>query len=60
MSVINSGQIEFWNSEYGLAWARYADTVDVMFAELSDAVLDATVTAAGDRVLDLGLSLIHI
>ena len=54
MSVINSGQIEFWNSEYGLAWARYADTVDVMFAELSDAVLGATVTGAGDRVLDLG------
>ena len=54
MSVINSGQIEFWNSEYGLAWARYADIVDVMFAELSDAVLGATVTGAGDRVLDLG------
>jgi SAM-dependent methyltransferase len=54
MNDLNSGQIKFWNSEHGLAWARYADTVDIMFAELSNTILDATDITTGDRVLDLG------
>ena len=38
MTNDNSDQIEFWNSDHGLAWARYADTVDVMFSAITDAV----------------------
>ena len=54
MTADNAGQIEFWNSDHGLAWARYADTVDVMFADLTNAVLEAARVGIGDRVLDLG------
>lgn len=51
---INMDQIEFWNGDHGSAWARYADIVDVMFGEITDAVLDAAAIKVGDRVLDLG------
>ena len=54
MSNNNTGQIEFWNSDHGLAWARHADTVDVMFSDITDAVLVAAEVGVGDRVLDLG------
>ena len=54
MTNDNSDQIEFWNSDLGLAWARYADTVDVMFSAITDAVLDAAEVGVGDRVMDLG------
>lgn len=50
----NAGQIEFWNGEHGRSWARYADIVDIMFAEITDAILDAASVGIGDRVLDLG------
>lgn len=50
----NSGQIEFWNGAHGVSWAQYADIVDIMFAAITDAVLDAVDIRAGDRVLDLG------
>lgn len=51
---VNMDQIEFWNGDHGSAWARYAEIVDVMFAEITDAVLDAAAITVGDRVLDLG------
>lgn len=51
---VNMDQIEFWNGDHGSAWARYAEIVDVMFAEITDAVLDAAEVKVGDRVLDLG------
>jgi len=50
----NADQIEFWNGEHGRSWARYADIVDIMFAEITDAILDAASVGIGDRVLDLG------
>lgn len=54
MTNDNTGQIEFWNSDHGLAWARYANAVDTMFSDITDAVLDAAEVGVGDRVLDLG------
>jgi SAM-dependent methyltransferase len=51
---VNMDQIEFWNGDHGTAWARYAEIIDVMFAEITDAVLDAAAISVGDRVLDLG------
>lgn len=51
---VNMDQIEFWNGDHGSAWARYAEIVDVMFAEITDAVLAAAAIKVGDRVLDLG------
>ncbi|MEE2997199.1 MAG: class I SAM-dependent methyltransferase [Pseudomonadota bacterium] len=54
MNDENIGQIEFWNSDHGIAWARYADTVDIMFSAITDAMLDAAEIGVGDRVLDLG------
>ena len=54
MTNNNTGQIEFWNGDHGLAWARHADTVDVMFSDITDAVLVAAEVGVGDRVLDLG------
>ena len=54
MTNDNSDQIEFWNSDHGLAWARYADTVHVMFSAITYAVLDAAEVGVGDRVMDLG------
>ncbi|PPR10391.1 MAG: Aklanonic acid methyltransferase DauC [Alphaproteobacteria bacterium MarineAlpha11_Bin1] len=54
MTEENTGQIEFWNSDHGLAWARYADTVDIMFSSITEAVLEAAQIRAGNRVLDLG------
>ena len=54
MTNDNIDQIEFWNSDHGLAWARHANTVDIMFSTITDAVLDAAEIGAGDRVLDLG------
>ena len=53
-SEANAGQIEFWNGEHGVSWARYADIVDIMFSAITDAVLDAAEIGTGDRVLDLG------
>ena len=50
----NMDQIEFWNGDHGAAWARHAEIVDVMFAEITDAVLEAAAIRVGDRVLDLG------
>ena len=50
----NMDQIEFWNGDHGTAWARYADIVDIMFAEITEAVLNAANIGPGDRVLDLG------
>lgn len=54
MTDENAGQIEFWNSDHGLAWARHADSVDVMFAEITHEVLTTAEVGVGDRVLDLG------
>lgn len=51
---INSAQIEFWNGAHGVSWAQYADIVDVMFGDITDAVLDAAAIGTGDKVLDLG------
>ena len=51
---LNIGQIEFWNSDHGSAWARYGEIIDIMFAEITDAVLDAAAITVGDKVLDLG------
>lgn len=50
----NSDQIEFWNGAHGISWAQYADIVDIMFAAITEAVLDAADIGAGDKVLDLG------
>ena len=50
----NSSQIEFWNGEHGVSWAQYADIVDIMFGEITEAVLDAANISTGDKVLDLG------
>lgn len=50
----NSSQIEFWNGAHGVSWAQYADIVDIMFAAITDAVLDAADIGTGERVLDLG------
>jgi len=50
----NMDQIEFWNGDHGSAWARHADIVDIMFAEITEAVLNAADISPGDRVLDLG------
>jgi SAM-dependent methyltransferase len=50
----NMDQIEFWNGDHGIAWALYADIVDIMFTEITEAVLDAAAIGPGDRVLDLG------
>ena len=50
----NMDQIEFWNGDHGTSWARYADIVDIMFDEITQAVLDAAAISTGDRVLDLG------
>lgn len=54
MANDNTDQIEFWNGTPGESWARHTTVVDFMFAELTDAILDAANIAAGDRVLDLG------
>lgn len=54
MTDENAGQIEFWNGEHGESWARYTGIVDVMFAELTDAILEAAALRPGDRVIDLG------
>lgn len=51
---VNMDQIEFWNGDHGSAWARYAEIVDVMFAEITDAIMNAAAIKVGDRVLDLG------
>lgn len=54
MTTDNNPQIEFWNERPGRSWARHSDSVDAMFAGLTEAILEASVPAAGDRVLDLG------
>ena len=54
MTDPNSDQIEFWNGAHGVSWAQYAEIVDVMFADITEAVLGASEIATGDRVLDLG------
>ena len=48
MTNNNTGQIEFWNGDHGLAWARHADTVDMMFSDITDAVLVAAEVGVGD------------
>lgn len=50
----NADQVEFWNGAHGLSWAQYADIVDIMFAAITDAVLDAANIGVGDDVMDLG------
>lgn len=54
MSERNADQIAFWNSSHGTAWARNADITDVMFSDITEAIVSEAAINVGDYVLDLG------
>ena len=54
MSERNADQIAFWNSSHGTAWARNADIIDVMFSDITEAIVSEAAINVGDHVLDLG------
>ena len=54
MGERNGDQIAFWNSSHGIAWARNADIIDVMFSNITEAIASAAAINVGDHVLDLG------
>ncbi|MEE2661765.1 MAG: class I SAM-dependent methyltransferase [Pseudomonadota bacterium] len=54
MSLLNTNQIEFWNSHFGLAWANNSDAIDFAFSNITHAIMQAASLVPGDRVMDLG------
>ena len=44
----NMDQIEFWNGDHGAAWARHAEIVDVMFAEIKPTISSKLCAARAD------------
>ncbi len=47
-------QREYWNSKVGEEWAKQADSIDKMFAGLTQATFDTLALQPGERVLDIG------
>ena len=60
MAESNTYQVADWNGESGEYWAANQARLDAMFAVFGQAAIEAAAPAAGERVLDVGLSLIHI
>jgi SAM-dependent methyltransferase len=54
VKTVNSEQIEYWNGDAGAIWAKRQDRMDALLAPISEAMMSACVTKAGDRVLDVG------
>ena len=50
----NEAQIEYWNSSMGERWAQNQENLDRLLAPLSEAAINATALAQGERVLDVG------
>ncbi len=50
----NAAQIEFWNGEAGVMWAKRQQRMDALLAPITDAALSASGVEAGDSVLDIG------
>jgi SAM-dependent methyltransferase len=47
-------QKEYWNARAGEHWAAHADRYDEILRPYRDAIIDATETSPGQRVLDVG------
>lgn len=54
MSQLNAEQIEHWDGEAGLRWARAQVRMDALMAPLTAALLERADPRAGERALDVG------
>jgi len=50
----NTEQIDFWNGDAGVMWARRQDRMDALLAPITRGVLQACDVKAGERALDVG------
>ena len=50
----NAREVEYWNSAHTRAWADEHETIDRLFAGLTQTALDHAAPRAGERVIDIG------
>ncbi len=50
----NAGQVEYWNGEAGLRWARSQDGMDRAFQPLTAALIERAAPCPGERAADIG------
>jgi SAM-dependent methyltransferase len=50
----NDDQIEYWNGEAGVMWAKRQDRMDALLAPISEATLRACAVKRSDTALDVG------
>ena len=50
----NADQVEYWNGEVGLRWARNQDRLDRAFQPLTTALIEHAAPRQGERVIDVG------
>jgi SAM-dependent methyltransferase len=54
MTIANSDQAEYWNSDSGRAWATHQEKLDTLLAGTLDVLLDCAAPLPGEKVLDIG------
>ena len=50
----NAREVQYWNSAHTRAWADEHDTIDRLFAGLTQIALDHAAPKLGERVIDIG------
>jgi len=54
MSIVNTEQADYWQSEAGRKWVTHKDALDTLMANVLDAALSAARPGRGEDVLDIG------
>ena len=50
----NAREVQYWNSAYTRSWANEYETIDRLFAGLTQIALDHATPKLGERVIDIG------
>ena len=50
----NAREVQYWNSAHTRAWADEHETIDRLFAGLTQIALDQAAPKLGERVIDIG------
>ncbi|MGB5557149.1 MAG: class I SAM-dependent methyltransferase [Paracoccaceae bacterium] len=54
MSISNADQADFWNSEPGQNWVKFAADLDEIHRNVTDLLLEASEATDGERIADIG------
>ncbi len=54
MSTSNADQSDFWNSEPGQNWVKFAADLDEIHRNVTDLLLEASEATDGERIADIG------